>query len=228
MLSRVADSLYSMSLLSGAGRKHRPSARRDHGPHARRRQRQRGGALAAPHGFAGQARRPDMERRLEFDGPRSGLRYINPAAVTFCINGARENARQVREELSSEQWQRLNRLFHQMHSQQAQTQFRSSINDALTAVVDGIHLFKGVSDTTMIHGQGWQFIRLGRYLERSYATATLLEVYQPDLFSSQEASTPATNISSWSAFFAAALLSRLIARSIPPTSLPIAFWSFCC
>ncbi len=54
------------------------------------------------------------------------------------------------------------------------------------SVVDGIHLFKGVSDTTMIHGQGWQFIRLGRYLERAYATATLLEVYQPDLFGAPE------------------------------------------
>ena len=66
-----------------------------------------------------------------------------------------------------------------MHSPHAQSQFRSSINDVLASVVDGIHLFKGVSDTTMIHGQGWQFIRLGRYLERAYATATLLEVYQP-------------------------------------------------
>jgi uncharacterized alpha-E superfamily protein len=57
-------------------------------------------------------------------------------------------------------------------------QFRSNMNDFLASVVDGIHLFKGVSDTTMIHGEGWQFIRLGRYLERAYATATLLEVYQ--------------------------------------------------
>ena len=64
--------------------------------------------------------------------------------------------------------------------------FSSNISDVLVSVVDGIHLFKGVSDTTMIHGQGWQFIRLGRYLERAYATATLLEVYQPDLFSAPE------------------------------------------
>jgi uncharacterized alpha-E superfamily protein len=120
-----------------------------------------------------------MARNLVFDS-------INPASVTFCVNGARENARQVREEISSEQWQRLNRLYHQMHSPHAQAQFRSSINDALASVVDGIHLFKGVSDTTMIHGQGWQFIRLGRYLERAYATATLLEVYQPELFQEQE------------------------------------------
>jgi len=111
-----------------------------------------------------------MARMLVFDS-------LNHAAVTFCVNGARENARQVREEISSEQWARLNRLYHQMHSPHAQSQFRANINDALASVVDGIHLFKGVSDTTMIHGQGWQFIRLGRYLERAYATATLLEVY---------------------------------------------------
>jgi uncharacterized alpha-E superfamily protein len=120
-----------------------------------------------------------MARTLVFDG-------LNHLSVTYCLNGARENARQVREEISSEQWQRLNRLFHHMHSPQAQAQFRSNINEALASVLDGIHLFKGVSDTTMIHGQGWQFIRLGRYLERAYATATLLEVCQPDLFHPQE------------------------------------------
>ena len=120
-----------------------------------------------------------MARTLVFDG-------LNHLSVTYCLNGARENARQVREEISTEQWQRLNRLFHHMHSPHAQAQFRSSINEALAAVLDGIHLFKGVSDTTMIHGQGWQFIRLGRYLERAYATATLLEVCQPDLFHPQE------------------------------------------
>ena len=105
----------------------------------------------------------------------------NEASVATCINAARENARQVREEISTEQWQRLNRLYHQMHSPHAQAQFRSSVNDFLASIIDGIHLFKGISDTTMIHGEGWQFIRLGRYLERAYATATLLEVYQESL-----------------------------------------------
>ena len=136
-------------------------------------------SLGKPEGMEWNGDMDSMARKLVFDS-------INPASVTFCVNGARENARQVREEISSEQWQRLKRLFHQMHSPHAQAQFRSNVNDALAAVVDGIHLFKGVSDTTMIHGQGWQFIRLGRYLERAYATATLLEVYQPELLSEQE------------------------------------------
>jgi uncharacterized alpha-E superfamily protein len=119
-----------------------------------------------------------MAHKLVFDN-------LNHAAVTFCVNGARENARQVREEISSEQWQRLNRLYHQIHSPLAENQFNSSINDALASIIDGIHLFKGVSNSTMIHGQGWQFIRMGRFLERAYATATLLEVYQPDLLHAQ-------------------------------------------
>jgi uncharacterized alpha-E superfamily protein len=136
-------------------------------------------SIGNPDGMEWNGDMESMARKLVFDS-------ASPASVTFCVNGARENARQVREEISSEQWQRLNRLFHQMHSPHAQAQFRSNMNDSLAAVVDGIHLFKGVSDTTMIHGQGWQFIRLGRYLERAYATATLLEVYQPELRQEEE------------------------------------------
>lgn len=186
MLSRVADSLYwmsryleraentvrqldvTMSLMLDTG-----------GANAEIRWQRLLSSLGNPAGLAWHGGLDTMARSLVFDS-------LNPASVTFCINGARENARQVREEISSEQWQRLNRLFHQMHSPHAQTQFASGINDALASVIDGIHLFQGVGDSTMIHGQGWQFIRLGRYLERAYATATMLEVYQQELFSQHE------------------------------------------
>src|SRR3954452_11906707 len=36
---------------------------------------------------------------------------INPNAVTTCITHARENARGVREQISSEMWEHLNRLY---------------------------------------------------------------------------------------------------------------------
>jgi uncharacterized alpha-E superfamily protein len=186
MLSRVADSLYWMSryieraentvrqldvtmgLMLDTG-----------GPSAETRWERLVASLGKPAGLEWNGDLEAMARRIIFDN-------LNHAAITFCINGARENARQVREEISTEQWQRLNRLFHQIHSPQAQTQFAASINDALASVADGLHLFKGVTDSTMIHGQGWQFIRLGRYLERAYSTATLLEVFQPDLLHPRE------------------------------------------
>jgi uncharacterized alpha-E superfamily protein len=186
MLSRVADSLYwmsryleraentvrqldvTMSLMLDPG-----------GASAETRWKRLMASLGKPAGMEWNGDLEAMAARLFFDA-------LSPASITFCVNGARENARQVREEISTEQWQRLNRLFHQIRTPQAQAQFSANINDSLAAVIDGIHLFKGVSDTTMIHGQGWQFIRLGRYLERAYATATLLEVYQPELFNHEE------------------------------------------
>ncbi len=186
MLSRVADSLYwmsryleraentvrqldvTMSLMLDPG-----------GASAESRWNRLLSSLGDPPGLAWNGDVESMAHSLIFD-------TLNPASITFCVNAARENARQVREEISTEQWQRLNRLFHQIRSPQAAAQFPNSVGDLLASIVDGIHLFKGVSDTTMIHGQGWQFIRFGRYLERAYSTATLLEVYQSDLFGAPE------------------------------------------
>jgi len=186
MLSRVADSLYWMSrYLERAENTVRQldvtlSLMLDPGgASAESRWTRLLASLGNPAGLEWSGDIESMAHTLVFD-------TLSPASVTFCVNAARENARQVREEISTEQWQRLNRLFHQIRSPQAETQFRTSMNDLQASIVDGIHLFKGVSDTTMIHGQGWQFIRLGRYLERAYSTATLLEVYQPDLFCAPE------------------------------------------
>ncbi|HKF46252.1 MAG TPA: alpha-E domain-containing protein [Terracidiphilus sp.] len=181
MLSRVADSLYwmsryleraentvrqldvTMSLMLDPG-----------GATTETRWGRMVAALGAPPGMEWNGNLEAMARAAIFDRTKS-------ASAIYCVNAARENARQVREEISTEQWQRLNRLFHQIHSRAAEEQFATNMNDVLASIVDGLHLFKGVTGTTMIHGQGWQFMRLGRYLERAYATATLLEVYGGEL-----------------------------------------------
>src|SRR5258708_7316250 len=52
----------------------------------------------------------------------------------------------------------------------------------LQQVMEAVHQFQGVSDSTMSHGEGWQFIQVGRYIERASATAILLEAYHEDLW----------------------------------------------
>ena len=159
---------------------------------------------------------------LVLHGAQAHLRSHRRAVWSRTASTPRaKNARHLREEISTEQWQRLNRLYHHIHSPHAQSQFRSSANDArLASIVDGIYLFKGTTDTTMIHGQGWQFIRLGRYLERAYATATLLEVYQPELFH-PSTSEGATHLYLGCRLLCAAVLpSRRTARSTPPIFRP--------
>jgi uncharacterized alpha-E superfamily protein len=98
-------------------------------------------------------------------------------SIVSCIMHARENARQVREQISSEMWEQLNRLYHEVR--------RSGIDDIreaqplefAVAVRNGMHLFEGITDSTMSHGEGWHFIQLGRFLERATSTATLLDVH---------------------------------------------------
>ncbi len=62
--------------------------------------------------------------------------------------------------------------------------------DFLQAVREGAHLFQGVTDSTMSHGEGWQFIQVGRAIERASATATLLDVYTQEFCQDAEDRTP--------------------------------------
>ena len=52
--------------------------------------------------------------------------------------------------------------------------------------MEAVHQFQGVTDSTMNHGEGWQFIQVGRYIERASATALLLEAYHADLWEHPE------------------------------------------
>ena len=109
-----------------------------------------------------------------------------PASVTSCLIEARENARQVRDEISSEQWQQLNRMYHWVIQPHSEYGLNTRLGDFLPAVIDGVHLFQGVTDTTMSHGEDWQFIQMGRYLERAANTANLLDLYQAEILHTPE------------------------------------------
>ena len=103
-------------------------------------------------------------------------------SVTACVVAARENARQIREAISTEQWQRLNRLFHEISRLRPPSPSDTQLSEFMPILIDGVHLFQGVTDTTLSHGEGWQFLQVGRFLERATATAKLLAVYQEEVF----------------------------------------------
>ncbi len=98
-------------------------------------------------------------------------------SVMACVNFARDNARQVREEITSEMWEQLNALFLRLKEVCAASSGTARPHYISRLVVDGVHLFGGVTDETMGHGEGWQFLQLGRYLERAGATASLVDLH---------------------------------------------------
>jgi uncharacterized alpha-E superfamily protein len=100
----------------------------------------------------------------------------NRDSVASCVTAARENARQVREEISSEMWEQINGLFLQLKDVRAEGTLAGRPHYLLRLVIDGIHLFQGITDATMAHGEGWQYLQVGRFLERAGSTAKLVDL----------------------------------------------------
>ncbi len=98
----------------------------------------------------------------------------NHSSILSCVAAARENLRQVREQCSTEMWEQLNRLYLQVNSTTASEAWLLNTYAFFRAVQEGAHLFQGVTDSTMSHGEGWQYIQLGRFVERTEALARLI------------------------------------------------------
>src|SRR5437879_7416352 len=58
----------------------------------------------------------------------------------------------------------------------AREQALADPHEFFAAVRMSSHLFAGVTEATMTHGEGWHFIRLGRMLERADKTSRILDV----------------------------------------------------
>jgi uncharacterized alpha-E superfamily protein len=91
-----------------------------------------------------------------------------------CITGARENANQVREQISSEMWETLNQLYHEVNTG-FQTVSDHDPMRLLAGFRDGAYKFHGVTEATMNHGEGWYFIQVGKYMERATNISRLLD-----------------------------------------------------
>jgi uncharacterized alpha-E superfamily protein len=99
----------------------------------------------------------------------------NPNSIASCLRFARENARSVRETISSEMWAQVNGMYLQIQTQRSLPEPERML-DVFREIRMGCHLFQGVTDSTMTHNEAWHFMRMGRKLERADKTSRLLDV----------------------------------------------------
>jgi uncharacterized alpha-E superfamily protein len=116
----------------------------------------------------GTATRENVVRFLAFDPE-------NRNSIYSCIIAARENARSVRETISSEMWHQINSLYL-MITAESRKPVAQSLPEFCQQVRMECHLFQGVTEGTMSRNEGWQFISLGRHLERADKTTRILDV----------------------------------------------------
>jgi uncharacterized alpha-E superfamily protein len=95
-------------------------------------------------------------------------------SIVACIRVARSNALSVRAELSTEVWECINGLYLFVEAQSPRSVAREGPSSFLRSVRDTAQAFGGIVDATVTHDDEWNFLQVGRYLERAAMTARIL------------------------------------------------------
>ena len=98
----------------------------------------------------------------------------NPSSIMSCITTARGNAIGLRAELSTELWEHLNELYLDVRAQSLDSILAEGPTRMLRRVRDRCQAIAGVTAATLLHEDGWNFMQLGRFVERGALTTRML------------------------------------------------------
>ena len=98
----------------------------------------------------------------------------NPSSIVNCIALARENARQIRDVITTEMWEQINDLYWTLL--ESDSFWHQPPQEQLREIRRGCQLFYGITDATLSRDLSWQFSRLGRLIERADKTTRILDV----------------------------------------------------
>jgi uncharacterized alpha-E superfamily protein len=103
-------------------------------------------------------------------------------SIRDCIAQARENARMVRDQISEEMWLELNSFHLFMQSEKSEALWSSQPGDFYRSTIKFCLLFAGLIDSTIRQDEAWQFVQLGKFLERADKVTRVLDMlaYQGD------------------------------------------------
>ncbi len=96
-------------------------------------------------------------------------------SMVSCLAAARENARTVREQITPEMWEQINRTYLWSVSKGARQYFERSAYEFFQRITKSLQLFQGIVDAVMIRGEGWEFLQMGKFLERADKVTRLLD-----------------------------------------------------
>jgi uncharacterized alpha-E superfamily protein len=104
------------------------------------------------------------------------LEPTNPGAIVPCVNRARENARSVRELVSTELWESINNFYLELGARDLAAELEQQPYELYRLVRRRCQEVAGTATETMPHDDGWRFLTLGSMLERAEMTCRLLNV----------------------------------------------------
>lgn len=117
-------------------------------------------------------------------------------SVRESMRAARRHAQSVRPSLSSEVYEQVNTLYLRLDA----ADWGRDIHDVLGEVQLGVHLIDGLIEESMVHDEPWDFLRLGKRLERAGNVTRLVTLKLQQLEGDEDPAEWATALRSCSAF----------------------------
>ncbi|MGQ0792929.1 MAG: alpha-E domain-containing protein [Deltaproteobacteria bacterium] len=123
-----------------------------------------------------------QQRYGEPDDKDSVIQFLtsdrgNPNSILSCLYKARENARTVREIISTEMWEQINEFYLKVRDVISYSDWTlEMLTDFFKEIKTGSYLFAGIMDSTLYHSEGWHFGQMGRFIERADQATRILDV----------------------------------------------------
>jgi len=135
-----------------------------------------------------------LEQNSDFD-ERTVLKYLIsnpdcPSSILYSLRQARENARTIRDIIPREAWEHINDIFHNARSMAASGYSKKGRYDYLQHIILGAQTMTGLLAGTLLHDMGYDFLKMGRNLERADMTTRIIDVRSADLIEEHESLTP--------------------------------------
>ncbi len=100
----------------------------------------------------------------------------NQHSIFSCIANGRANAHMVRDQLSSGLWEVINLAYHELKGLSKKDNEDEELSELLSYIQDASVQFQGLMDATFPQEDGYQFMQLGRFLERALGTVRTLDL----------------------------------------------------
>lgn len=107
----------------------------------------------------------------------------NHSSIFSCVFAARENARMIRDQISAQMFETINRLYLTLRQTSTFSISQSNLYDLFHRVREMVYLINGIIDTTIPRLVGYEFMKAGKFLERADKTGRLLDswAYKQDM-----------------------------------------------
>lgn len=130
--------------------------------------------------------RNDFYSQNEAADERSVVRFMvidskNPGSIMSSLGMARENARTIRDIIPREAWEQVNELFLKAKGNAQSVMTHRHRYDYLRSIILGAQTITGLLAGTMTHDEGYDFLRMGRNLERADMTTRIIDVRSASL-----------------------------------------------